>query len=623
MLIALFLAACTSPAETPTPTATENGEVATAAPTATPTEEPVAILNICTTSLPESAFPYDGKNPISKQNLLALIQRTAFPTDESGASAALLVETPTQDNGGITLKAVNAQLGEKIVDANGDLLVLKAGVTVRPSGCRSADCAVTWDGTEALSLDQMVVSFQLNEGLTWSDGAPLTAADSVFSFTLASDPGTPGLQWMESRTDSYTAEDNSTILWTGVPGFTTSEIEDLFWQPLPSHLFAADAGWESVSSDPSWSAVMASLGVYQVSAWTDDSIRLVWNEYYGGDKPQYGEITIQAIPVLEDALAAFSAGTCDVLDQSYHLEQDSEALATLQADPETALLVEQTASWLQLVIGITPASYDEYYNPLYGDRPDFFGDSRTREAIASCLDRQAIQEAVYAGLAELKPSFVSADETALASEDQLVRDPARAARLLEAVGWVDHDLNPETPLQAWYVGNIPTNTTFSINLYVDASSLSQQIAAIVQSSLGECGIEVTPVTLPASQLYAAGPDGVLFGRQFDLALIGWAPLTELDCALYESDQIPSQGNQWVGTNIAGWSEAYYDKACNAASLALPDERHGALDRAESQFTSSYPAVPLISVPAVVAVKNSACAAVSELWNFGADNSTCP
>ena len=108
------------------------------------------------------------------------------------------------------------------------------------------------------------------------------------------------------------------------------------------------------------------------------------------------------------------------------------------------------------------------------------------------------------GWAEPWPSYVSADETTVATEDQLVRDPAKAAQLLEAVGWRDHDLNPETPLQAWYVSNIPTNTTFSINLDVDSSALSQLIAAIVQSSLGECGIAVTLVTLPASQLYEVG-----------------------------------------------------------------------------------------------------------------------
>ena len=426
---------------------------------------------------------------------------------------------------------------------------------------------------------------------------------------------------MESRTAGYTAEDDGTILWAGVPGFTTSEIIALFWQPLPSHLFGTGATWDGVSSDPLWSAGMPSLGAYRVGTWTGDSLQLVRNEVYSGMDVEYSEIDFKLIPDRDNALDAFSAGICDVLDQSYHLERDAETVASLQADPEATLLVEQTSSWLQLAFGIKPVSYDEYYNPLYGDRPDFFGDTRTRQAIASCLDREAIQEAVYAGLAEPWPSFVSTDETTVTPEDQLVRDPGKTAQFLEAVGWRDHDLNPETPLQAWYVSNIPTNTTFSINLDVDSSALSQQIAAIVQSSLGECGIAVTPVTLPASQLYAAGPEGILFGRQFDLAVIGWAPLAEPDCALYESDQIPSQENQWVGTNIAGWSEPLYDQACNAASLALQDEQAGALNLAEAQFLSGLPAIPLFSVPEVVAVKSSACAAVGALWNF--DHATCP
>ncbi len=470
LLVALFLAACTSSAQTPTTAATENTVVTTAAPTATPTEEPITVLNICTASLPESAFPYDGRNLITKQNLLALTQREIFPGADGSTDAALLSELPAQENGGITLQSAYVSVGETVVDANGDLVVLKAGVMVRPSGCRSTECAISWDGTEALYLDQMVVRFQLTDGLTWSDGTPLKAIDSVFSFDLASDPQAPGLQWMESRTAGYTAESDSVVLWMGVPGFTTAEIEALFWQPLPSHLFAADATWASVSADPRWSAELASLGVYQLAVWTADSLQLVKNHYYTTDDAAYGEIQIRVIPDLENALAAFSNGTCDVLDQSYHLERDADTVATLQADPEAALLVEQTSSWSQLAFGIKPASYDEYYNPVYGDRPDFFGDARTRQAIASCLDREAIQEAVFAGLAELWPSFVSGDETTLSMEEQLVRDPQKVAQLLEAVGWRDHDLNPDTPLQAWYVYGIPTNTTFNINLYVDSSA---------------------------------------------------------------------------------------------------------------------------------------------------------
>jgi len=612
LLVVLALTACTSQTETLLPTATENAQTVPQAPTATPTEAPVAVLNICMTGLPESAFPYDGKNPTAKQNLLALIQQTD-----------LLADMPTQENRGIALQPVNVSLGEKVVDAKGDLVTLKQGVTVRPSGCRTADCAVAWDGTAPLTMDQMVVAFQLNPGFTWSDGAALTAADSVFSFKLASDSDAPGLQWMESRTASYSAESELGIVWKGLPGFTISAIEELFWQPLPSHLFTNDSSWASIATDPSWSATMPSLGLYRVENWTEDSIQLVQNMNLGNAQVQYGVINLKAIPELDAAAAAFSAGTCDALDQSYHLERDAEMVGTLQADSNATVVAEQTDSWLQLAFGIKPASYDEYYNPLYGDRADFFGDSRTREAIASCLDREAIQEAVYTGLAELWPSFVSMDKTTLSDEERIIRDVAKASQLLEAVGWRDHDLNPETPLQAWYVYGIPANTDFSVTLYVDSSSFSQQIAAIIQGSLGECGIEVTPVTIPASQLYAAGPEGVLFGRQFDLALIGWASMTEADCTLYNSDQVPSQGNRWVGTNIAGWSEAAYDATCNQVTLALPDEKDAALNLAETVFLEGLPAVPLFSVPETLAINSSACVAVVELLGLDIDPTTCP
>ena len=56
---------------------------------------------------------------------------------------------------------------------------------------------------------------------------------------------------------------------------------------------------------------------------------------------EYGEINLKLIPDRDNALDAFSAGICDVLDQSYHLERDAETVASLQADPEATFLVEQ------------------------------------------------------------------------------------------------------------------------------------------------------------------------------------------------------------------------------------------------------------------------------------------
>ncbi len=55
------------------------------------------------------------------------------------------------------------------------------------------------------------------------------------------------------------------------------------------------------------------------------------------------------------------------------------------------------------------------------------------------------------------------------------------------------------------------------------------MAASIQESLGQCGIDVAVTALPADELYAPGPEGLVFGRQFDLTLIAWQAMPDLDC----------------------------------------------------------------------------------------------
>ncbi len=97
--------------------------------------------------------------------------------------------------------------------------------------------------------------------------------------------------------------------------------------------------------------------------------------------------------IVGDPEAAFEAiqnGQCDVLDSSFGLENTPGLLSQIEGDVGLKMHVQPDDSWTQLVFGIQPSSYDEYYNPIYGDRPDFFGDPQMRSAIASCLDRDAM-----------------------------------------------------------------------------------------------------------------------------------------------------------------------------------------------------------------------------------------
>ena len=62
-----------------------------------------------------------------------------------------------------------------MVDASGVLAALSAGMTVLPAGCRAPECAVTWDGSSALQMDQLTLTFKIKAGVLWSDGTPVTA----------------------------------------------------------------------------------------------------------------------------------------------------------------------------------------------------------------------------------------------------------------------------------------------------------------------------------------------------------------------------------------------------------------------------------------------------------------
>jgi ABC-type oligopeptide transport system substrate-binding subunit len=69
---------------------------------------------------------------------------------------------------------------------------------------------------------------------------------------------------------------------------------------------------------------------------------------------------------------------------------------------------------------------------------------------------------------------------------------------------------------------------------------------------------------------------------------------------------PTDENYWIGTNIAGLSDRGYDDACRTANLALPEDFDEAIHQAEKKFLDVLPAVPLFSMPRVMAMTADGC-----------------
>jgi peptide/nickel transport system substrate-binding protein len=198
LLVFLIISACT-PQLTEIPVIPQTPTVTT--PLVTPTLAPRS-LTVCLGEEPNTLFPYGNLNSAARSVLSALYDG---PMDvvEYGYEPIILEKIPNLDDGDAQVSPISVRAGDQVVDSSGNLVTLASGTEIRPSSCRSDDCAITYDGSSTIQMDQLVVTFTILEGLLWSDGEPLTSDDSIYAFELASSDDTPVSKFVVDRTQTY------------------------------------------------------------------------------------------------------------------------------------------------------------------------------------------------------------------------------------------------------------------------------------------------------------------------------------------------------------------------------------------------------------------------------------
>jgi peptide/nickel transport system substrate-binding protein len=158
------------------------------------------------------------------------------------------------------------------------------------------------------------------------------------------------------------------------------------------------------------------------------------------------------------------------------------------------------------------------------------------------------------------------------------------------------------------VTNVPGGTPLILNYQTSSATQRRQVAEILTDSLAQCGIGLNPLYYSASDFYAQGPQGPLFGRQFDLAeyAIGVNNL-EPQCGWFTTSEIPSASNNWIGTNISGYENPDFDNACDQALESLPGEaRYTSHQEAQAIFAVELPSIPLYLRLKVAAARPDFC-----------------
>jgi peptide/nickel transport system substrate-binding protein len=611
-LILLFIPALILPACAPRPIVTPfvaDTPIATSLPvfTATPATRS---LTVCLGEEPNTLYPYGNLNSAAR-SVLSAIYDGPMDVTEYGYEPIILEKIPSLEDGDAQVSPVRVNAGSKIVDSNGNAVLLSTGTKVRPSGCRSDVCAISYDGSSTLQMDQIVATFTMLKGLMWSDGAPLTSSDSIYSFGLASSELTPNSKFLVDRTASYEAADEQTIQWWGIPGFIDPDYYTNFWLPLPEHAWSEFPPDQLLKVDVS-SKLPLGWGPYIIDEWEPGkSLHFIKNlNYFRADSglPKFDELNFLIFPDADAAMSALVDGTCDVLDPSTRLDGQVGLLQQMQTDNRARLFTAQTNVIEWLGFGLAPASYDDDFD-VKKDRPDFFGDKRTRQAVALCLDRQKVVDTVLFGLSQVPDTYLPPDHPLNNANVQTYEyNPASGNKILDDVGWLDKDNDPSTPRLAQSVTNVPVDTPLILNYYTSSATQRHQVAEILTQSLAECGIGLNVIYSSASDFYAPGPTGPLFGRQFDLAeyAIGVNSL-EPQCSWFTSSQIPGASNHWVGTNVSGYKSANFDAACQKALQTVStDPEYASHQEAQAIFATDIPSVPLYLRLKVAATRPDFC-----------------
>lgn len=549
-------------------------------------------LSICLGKEPQSLFLYQAVSSAAK-SVLAAIYDGPFDRQGFQIQPVILVKLPALKDGDLFFELVTVNKGESIVDAYGNLNILAEGVAYRPSGCFEQSCAQTYTGDQPVQVDEWVIRFQLKSGLRWADGNPLKAEDSVYSYEVAAALYPAALPALIQRTKSYKALDELTVEWRGLPGYLDGEIASKFFSPLPR--FA----WGTLKADELSTAEISARqplgwGAYQIMEWVGgDHITLQKNPYYFRQEqglPYFDILTFRFVENGSEAVGALLAGECDLVEPNAVQDVPFPRLVELQQQGKLSVIRQPDTAWEQILFGID--SLDE-------QSPRFFASKDVRQAVALCIDRRTLVEQLFAGQRKVAWAYVSAASPLYNPQAaQNTYDPAKGRELLQNAGWVDADNNLQTPRTSLGVEGLPDGVPLQVDYLVSPDEERQAVAKFVQAALAECGIGVNILSREARQYLAAGPEGAVFGRRFQMAQFAWQAAWEPLCYLYLSDEIPGPypdyPKGWGGANASGYANPEYDQACREGMFTLQEmPAHAqAYFRAQAILGEDLPAIPL-------------------------------
>jgi peptide/nickel transport system substrate-binding protein len=422
----------------------------------------------------------------------------------------------------------------------------------------------------SVSEDGLTWTFHLRDGLTWSDGEPITAEDFAWTGNFVAENDISSWSDGYRFTESIEAVDAQTIEWTtskptlvpGLPGYNLL---------LPEHVwskFGDKFDLTELKSFRNFPDPVVS-GPYTLVEWEQGQFwRLEARDDYWDGRPVIDEIIFRVYNSNESVVQALLKGAIDYTQiptaNLYDRVTGTENIETAQDSAE--------AFWqLSFNLADDPSSTA---NPAVLD-------TTVRQAVEHAIDRSTLIDRVVNGYATPGSTNIAPVYKFWHWEppEGVARpfDPAEANRLLDDAGYADTD---DDGIRENPNGGEPLEFRLFLST-TDPDGI--KAAPFITNWLKDIGIKVTTQTMTDSKLFVEWYD-----FDWDMILYSWG--TDPDPDFLLSASTTDQCGYWSDTC---WSNADYDRMYKEQQTALdPDERQQIVFDMQALFYENVPEIVL-------------------------------
>lgn len=469
----------------------------------------------------------------------------------------------------------------------------------------------------AASADGRVLTLTLRDGVTFSDGAPFTSDDVVFTFRALYDPAVDSALasgvMVQGKPLQVTAPDPRTVVITlpapfspgvalldNVPIYPRHQLQ----AALDAHTFGA--AWGPTTKPGS----MAGLGPFVAGEYiSGQRLTFTRNPHYwqkdaaGIPLPYLDAIVMEFLTTQDAEVLRLEAGSSDVMTHANVRPEDIATLRRLRGQgalqmADVGISVDPDTLWFNL----TPGAALRKARP-YLQRAEF------RQAISYAVDRNAIVSTVYLGAAVPVYGPVTPGNRTWYSDTAPTypHDVARAQALLAGLGLTDR--NGDGMLED------AAGQPARFSILTQRGNIRERTVTMIQEQLRLAGVAVAVVGLDPQSLFGRFGKGDYESIYHGFQASSFDPAMNLDFWLSGGS-----AHVWNFGPPAPWERTIDDLMQRQAAAPSLAERQRLFAEAQKVFGENLPEIHFVAPKVSVAMSRRVGGAVPVLldpkilWN---------